>query len=253
MGIGYLVGCLISILLWKIDRQGIVSFMNKKLRKKIKNPYVIQFLYLCALIAIYMGLFIVKNNEIYNAITAFVVLDISNTERKNINNTERKHFYDTMSTISRALVCGFIAPLFYIVILGNSAAIVFTLLYNISFDEELNLIGIFVAIANIIPSLITEVFLYIIYVLRNRKLKIKFKGDYISNLFKMPMLNVDILAAYIESVNFYCHYNGKKMHYLKSYGNYNNKIDDVCIKNYLSISYSICFMNFTAFVVVYLL
>jgi hypothetical protein len=253
LGIGYIVGCLISILLWKLDRQGIVCFVNKKIRRKIKNPYVIQFLYLCALIAIYMGLFIVKNNEIYNAITAFVVLDISNTERKNINNTERKHFYDTISTISRALVCGFIAPLFYIVIIGNAAAIIFTLLYNISFDEELNLIGIFVDIANIIPSLITEVFLYVIYVLRNRKLKIKFKGDYISNLFKMPMLNVDILAAYIESVNFYCHYNGKNMHYLKSYGDYNNKIDDVCIKNYLSISYSVCFMIFTAFVVIYLL
>ncbi|MGH4120080.1 hypothetical protein [Clostridium sp.] len=194
-----------------------------------------------------------KNNEIYNAITAFIVLDISNTERKNINNTEKKHFYDTISTISRALVCGFIAPLFYIVILGNASAIVFTLLYNISFDEELNLMGLLVAIANIIPSLITEVFLYIIYVLRNRKFKVKFKGDYISNLFKMPMLNVDILAAYIGSVNFYCHYNGKNMHYLKSYGDYNNKIDDVCVKNYLNISYSICFMIFTAFVVVYLL
>lgn len=253
MGIGYIVGCLISILLWKLDRQGLVSFLNKKIRKKIKNPYVIQLLYICAVIAIYMGLFIVKNNDIYNAITAFVVLDISNTERKNINNTERKHFYDTISTISRALVCGFIAPLFYIVILGNAAAIVFTLLYNISFDEELNIIAIFVAIANIIPSLITEGFLYIIYVLRNKKLKIKFKGDYIRNLLRMPMLNVDILAAYIESVNFYCHYNGKNMHYLKSYGDYNNKIDDVCIKNYLSISYSICFIIFAAFVGIHLL
>lgn len=253
LGTGYVIGCLISILLWKLDRQDLVYFVNKKLRKKIKNRYVIQFLYFCAVIAIYMVLFILSDNEIYNAITAFVVLDISNTERKNINNTERKHFYDTMSTISRALVCGFIAPLFYIVILGNAAAIVFTLLYNISFDEDLNIIGAVIAIATIIPSLISGGFLYIIYILRNRKLKVKFKGDYIRNLFKMPMLNVDILAAYIESVNFYFHYNGNNMHYLKCYGNYNNKIDNVCIKNYLSISYSICFIIFATFVGVHLL
>lgn len=249
MGIGYVVGCLISILLWRLDRQSLISFVNIKLKKKIKNIYGIQFLYFCAVIAIYIGLSFIKNNEIYNAITAFVVIDISNTERKNLNYTERRQFYDTMSTISRALVCGFIAPLFYIAVFGNEAAIIITLLYNLSFDKNLNLIGGIIAITTIIPSLISLIFLYIIYVLRNQKFKINFKGDYFSNLFKVPMLNVDILAAYIESVNFYFHYNGNNMHYLKSYGDYNNKIDDVCIKDYLSISYSICFMIFSAFVV----
>lgn len=249
MGIGYVIGCLISILLWRLDRQGLISSINIKLKSKIKNPYGIQFLYFCAVIVIYSGLVLIKNNEIYNAITAFIVIDISNTERKNLNYTERRQFYDTMSTISRALVCGFIAPLFYIVILGNEAAIIITLLYNFSFDEDLNIIRIIIAIATIIPSLISQIFLYIIYILKNKKFKINFKGDYFSNLLKVPMLNVDILAAYIESVNFYFHYNGNNMHYLKSYGDYNNKIDDVCIKDYLSISYSICFIIFSAFIV----
>ena len=85
--------------------------------------------------------------KLYNAITAFIVIDISNTERKNLNHTEKKYFYDTMSTISRALICGFIAPLFYIIILGNGAAIVFTLIYNLSLDEDLNIIGTFLSIA----------------------------------------------------------------------------------------------------------
>ena len=43
------------------------------------------------------------------------------------------------------------------------------------------------------------------------------------------------------------------MHYLKSYGEYNNKIDDVCIKDYLSLSYSICFILFTAILVLQLI
>ena len=248
VGVGYVIGCLISILLWRLDRQRLVKAVNTRLKSKIRNIYVMQFIYFCALALIYIGLIFIENNEVYNAITALIVIDVSNTERKNLNNTDRKHFYDTISTISRALVCGFIAPLFYIVILGNQAAIVFALLYNLSFDEEFSIIGVLLCLATIIPSLVAEVFLYVIYIFRNKKLNIQFKGDYISNLWKTPHLNVDILAAYIESVNFYFHYNNNNMHYLKSYGDYTGKIDDGCIKDYLSISYSICFILFTIFV-----
>jgi len=244
MGIGYVFGCLFSILLWRLDRQGLFNLINIKLRKKIKNIYVVQFLYFLAVAAIYIGLTLIKTSEVLNAITAFIIIDISNTERKNLNHTERKHFYDTLSTISRSLVCGFIAPLFYIIIFGNGAAIVFTIIFNLCLDEELNILGICFNIATIIPALVAEAFLYAIYVFKNKNFKIKFKGDYISNLWRTPLLNVDILAAYIESVNFYFHYNGNNMHYLKSYGEYNNKIDDSCIKDYLSISYFICFILF---------
>jgi hypothetical protein len=247
IGIGYVIGCLLSILLWRLDRQGLFNFVNIKLKKKIKNIYLVQLLYFCVITLICIGLVFIKDNQIYNAIVAFVVIDISNTERQNLNHTERKYFYDTISTISRALICGFIAPLLYIIIIGNEGAIVFTLLYNLSFDEELNIIGVILSIATIIPSLIGEVFLYVIYVFRNKNLKVKFKGDYISNLWKVPLLNIDILAAYIESVNFYYHYNGNNMHYLKSYGDYTNKIDDTCIKDYLGITYSICFILFIVF------
>jgi hypothetical protein len=196
---------------------------------------------------IYIGLAHIKSNEVFNAITTFIVIDISNTERKNLNHTEKKYFYDTISTISRALVCGFIAPLFYIVVLGNSASIVFTLLCIFTLDEDFSIMRMCRNISIILPSLMAEAFLYIIYVFKNKKLKIAFKGDYINNFWKIPLLNVDILAAYIESVNFYFYCNTNNMHYLKGYGNYAGKVDDVCIKDYLSISYSICFIVFTAF------
>ncbi|MBU3159017.1 hypothetical protein KPL37_04500 [Clostridium frigoris] len=252
MGIGYIIGCLFSILLWGFDRQRVSSFINIKLKNKIKNTYVVQFLYLCFIFIIYLGLIFIKDNQLYNAITAFIVIDISNTERKNLKKNDKKHFYDTISTISRALICGFIAPLFIIIMFGNAAAIVFAILYNLSNDVDLNILGFIISIAIIIPSIIAEVFLYIIYVFRNQNLMIKFKGDYISNLLVVPLLNVDILAAFIESVNFYSYHNSNNMHYLKSYGDYNNKIDNVCIKDYLSISYSICFLVFIAFLVIQL-
>ncbi len=253
IGIGYVIGCLLSILLWRLDRQGLFNFVNIKLKRKIKNLYAIQFLYICVAAFIFIGLIFIKSNQLYNAVTAFMVIDISNTERKNLNHTEKKHFYDTISTISRALICGFIAPLFYIIILGNQGAIVFTLFYNLSLDEDLSIIGKVLSMLTIIPSLIAQTFLYIIYFFRNKNLNIKFKGDYINNFWKMPLLNLDILAAYVESVNFYFYYNQDNMHYLKGYGDYTNKIDHVCIKDYLSISYSICFIIFTIFVFVQLL
>lgn len=250
VGIGYVIGCLISILLWKVDRERLVKVVNIRLKAKVRNVYLVQFIYFCTLALLYMALLFIGSNEVYNAITALIVIDVSNTERKNLNQTDRKHFYDTISTISRALICGFIAPLFYIVIIGNGAAIVFALLYNLSFDEEFNILGVLLCVAAIIPSLIAQVFLYVIYIFRNKKLNIRFNGDYISNVWRTPHLNADILAAYIESVNFYFHYNNNNMHYLKSYGDYSGKIDDVCIKDYLSISYSICFILFTVFVFV---
>lgn len=250
MGIGYLVGCLISILLWRVDRQSFFNFINKKLMKKVKNVYLLQLIYLCILTSIFIGLTFIKNNQIYNGITAFLVIDISNTERKNLNKVEKKYFYDTMSTISRALVCGFITPLFLIITLGNGSAIIFTIIYNLTLEDDLFIIGRVRSIANIIPSLIAEIFLYIIYIFRNRNCKIDFKGDFTRNLWKTPLLNVDILAAYIETVNFYFHYRGNDMHYLKSYGDYSGKIDDVCIRDYLSISYFICLIVFTVFVAI---
>jgi len=248
MGIGYVIGCLLSILLWKLDRQSLFEFINIKLKNKIKNIFVVQCIYLCAIIFIFIGLMYIKNNQLYNAITAFMIIDISNTERKNLKRTEKKYFYDTISTISRALICGFIMPLFYITILGNAAAIVFTIIYNLSFDEDYSIITPLFVLVTIIPSIIGEIFLYIVYIFRNRNLKINFKGDHINNLWKMPLLNVDILAAYIESVNFYYYYNGNNKHYMKSYGEYSNTIDNVNIKDYLSISYSICFIVFAVFI-----
>jgi hypothetical protein len=240
-------------LLWRLDRQRLFTLINTKFRRRVKNVYVIQFIYICGFTLIYIGLSYIKGNEVFNAITTFIVIDISNTERKNLNHTERKHFYDTISTISRALVCGFIAPLFYIVALGNKTSIVFALLYNFSLDEELNILGICKSLAIMIPALMAETFLYMIYVFRNKKLKIEFKGDYINNFYRIPLLNLDILAAFVESVNFYCYYNSNNMHYLKGYGNYAGKIDDACIKDYLSISYSICFILFTVFIFLQLL
>jgi hypothetical protein len=240
-------------LLWRLDRQRLFSLINTKFRRRVKNVYVIQFIYICVFTLIYIGLSHIKGNEVFNAITTFIVIDISNTERKNLNHTERKHFYDTISTISRALVCGFIAPLFYIVVLGNKASIVFALLYHFSLDEELNVLGICKSLVIMIPALMAQTFLYIIYVFRNKKLKIEFKGDYVNNFYRIPLLNLDILAAFVECVNFYCYYNSNNMHYLKGYGNYAGKIDDACIKDYLSISYSICFILFTVFIFLQLL
>jgi hypothetical protein len=187
------------------------------------------------------------NSEIYNFITAFLIVDVSNTERRNLNVGEKTHFYDSISLISKSLLCGFIAPFFYILLLGNGFAIIYMVIFNLNSSEEFPVLKVMFTVFSIIPSLITQILLYLVYLFRNKKLNIDFKGDYIINNFTRPLLNLDILGAYIESVNFYYYYNDRDMHYLKSYGGYSNKIDDLCVKDYLSISYGICLIYFVGF------
>ena len=251
MGIGYIIGCIISILLWKVDRQYYFLTMNRVVSKLLKNKTLIYGYYILFTFIIIYLFTLIKNVEVINFLTAFIVIDISNTERENLIKRDRIHFYDSISTISRALVCGFVAPLFYILCFGNTFGILFMLIYNISLSiNESQLMRFIYYLLSIVPCIITEMLLFIIYVVRNKKLSVKYKGDFLINSVSRPMLNVDILAAYIESVNFYYHYSNKETDYLKSYGEYSNNIDEISIKDYLSITYGICLIVFVVFFII---
>jgi hypothetical protein len=248
MGIGYIVGCLLSLIFWKFDRQKLFYKLNSYLAKVIKSKVILQVVYAFLIIAVCFLVEQIKSKELYNLITAFLIIDISNTEKNNLKQREKVRFYDSISTISRAVVCGFIAPLLFAAFFGNVFGIGYMLIYNISSsDERLDLLNFVFTVLTIAPSLIAEIFLYFVYLCRNKKSAIDFKGDYFINFFLRPLLNVDILGAYVESVNFYYLYSTKKTDYLKSYGEYTKKIDDVCIKDYLSIAYGICLIVFVLF------
>lgn len=248
MGIGYVLGCLFSIVLWKIDRQNLFYKINSIFCKAVKSKLVLQLIYILIIFVVVFLLNEINLSEINNFLTAFLVIDISNTENKNLRQREKVRFYDSISIISRALVCGFIAPLLLIIFLGNLYAVTYMLIYNISLaDEALYMFRFTFVVLTIIPSMIAEMFLYVVYLCRNRKSHIDFKGDYFINTFLRPLLNVDILGAYVESVNFYYLYNSKDTDYLKSYGEYTKKIDEICIKDYLSIVYGICLILFIIF------
>jgi hypothetical protein len=251
MGIGYIIGCLLSLILWKFDRQKLFYKLKDILDKLTKNEIALQIAYTLIVLAVCFFIEQIKIKELYNLITAFLIIDISNTEKHNLKQREKVRFYDSISTISRAVVCGFIAPLLFVALLGNVFGIGYMLIYNISItDEGLDIFGIAFTALTILPALIAEFFLYFVYLCRNRRSAIDFKGDYFSNLLMRPLLNVDILGAYVESVNFYYLYSTKKTDYLKSYGEYTKKIDEVCIKDYLSIAYGICLIIFVLFFIV---
>jgi hypothetical protein len=176
------------------------------------------------------------------------VIDISNTENKNLKQREKVHFYDSISLISRSMVCGFIAPLSLVIFLGNIYGVAYMLIYNVSIAAyDLDVFRIIFVVLTIVPAMVAEAFLYFVYLCRNKRTFIDFKGDYFINLIIRPLLNVDILGAYVESVNFYYLYNSKNTDYLKSYGEYTKKIDEVCVKDYLSIGYGICLVMFIIF------
>ncbi|ERI91270.1 hypothetical protein HMPREF1982_03229 [Clostridiales bacterium oral taxon 876 str. F0540] len=248
MGVGYVFGCLLSIVLWKVDRQIVFNFINNGLSKLIKSKVLLQILYTLTTGIICYAIYKVRPGEIINFIIIFLVIDISNTEKKNLKLREKVKFYDTISTISRALVCGFIAPVMYILIFGNFIGIAYMIIYNLYLqDEELYFFKYLFNLSTIVPAVIAQAFLYIVYFCRNKKSEIDFKGDYINNFFKRPLLNVDIMGAYVESVNFYYMYSSKKTDYIKSYGGYSKKIDSICVKDYLSITYGICIIIFIIF------
>jgi hypothetical protein len=248
MGIGYVLGCLASLLLWKVDRQDLFYKLNIRIVKIIKSRIILEIFYIALIVIICFLLQQIRLREIYNFFTAFLVIDISNTEKKNLKHREKVRFYDSISIISRSVVCGFIAPLVFIAFLGNTFGIAYILIYNISIaDYDLQLFRLLFILLTIIPAVVAELLLYIVYLCRNKRYVVDFKGDYLINLFVRPLLNVDILGAYIESVNFYYLYSSKNTDYIKSYGEYSKKIDEVCIKDYLSIGYGICLVAFILF------
>lgn len=249
MAVGYVFGCLISIIIWGFDREKAFYKFNKFIRKKIKYRFWIQFFYVVLIVVVAYIFYLMEYKEFYNALTAFIVIEISNTERKALipENPDKRYFYDSMSIISSSLVYGFIGPLFYILILNNGMAIAFTLIHYISYSNNFKTFNTLERYLTIIPTIIVSIILYIIYIPRNRTMKIDFKGDFLNNVIRRPMLNVYILAAYIEGVNFYYHVNDNNVHYLKSYGVYSKKIDDNSVKDYLSITYSICIISFVIF------
>lgn len=250
MGIGYIIGCLLSIMLWKIDKQSLFIRLSKLEERYIRNKIIIEFGYILFFICLFVLILKIKPNEFFNAVTAFMVVDVSNTERKNLSYKNKIHFYDSISTISRSLICGFIAPIFYIITIGNSAAILYMLVYNTYMvHEDMKLIKACFNILSILPSLLAQLFLYLIFTCKNKTLKISYEGDYLVNCIARPLLNIDILAAYIESVNFYYYYRVKKCGYVKCYGKFTRKIDSQCIKDYLSITYIVCLIYFTFFMV----
>ncbi|PRR78714.1 hypothetical protein CLLI_12960 [Clostridium liquoris] len=249
-GVGYLIGCLLSIILWKIDRQEIYYKLNYNLKKIIKHNALLSAVYIGVIILICLLLHSINNAELANGITTFLVIDISNTERKNLKRREKIHFYDSISIITRSIVCGFVAPILYILIFGNIAALIYSFVYNIHLQNQIKLFKLSFNVMTIIPAILSQLFLYAVYITRNKKFTVDFKGDYITNSYTKPLLNVDILAAYVESVNFYHYFNSDHTDYIKSYGDYKNKINDICIKDYLSIAYGICMISFIIFFII---
>lgn len=255
MDIGYAVGCLLSIFFWGIDRQKVFCFISKSLRKALKRDIFLNLFYITFLAVLYLILSRINfvgqvEKEVFNCITAMLVVDISNTERKNINRNDKIYFYNSISTISRSLVCGFIAPFIWILVFGNVFAIIYMFIYNFYQAEKIIILEIIFNLLTVIPAFFALVFMYAIYIVKNRRISISFEGEFFKNSIFRPLLNVDVIAAYMEKVNFYEYYSKNDVEYFKCYGKYNNKIDYGCIKNYLGIEYSISLMSFLLFFLV---
>ncbi|SUY47460.1 Uncharacterised protein [Clostridium putrefaciens] len=247
MGIGYILGCLISIIFWKVERQVVFRTSDKILKKRLKYKILMNIFYMIFIFFVYNLMEIGPKGEMINFIIAFIVIDISNSEKKNLEHEGPIKFYGSITLACKSILCGFVAPLFYIALFSNTVGIIYFLIYNISEIKDYDLFKILNNILNIVPALIIQIFFYYIYIFRNKKFEIDFKGDYIKNSITKPLLNIEIMAAYIESINFYHHFEKNSINYIKEYGGYNSKIDEYCIKDYLSVTYALSFIFFAMF------
>ncbi|HEY5562897.1 MAG TPA: hypothetical protein VIK72_14285 [Clostridiaceae bacterium] len=247
MVVGYILGCLLSILLWKIDKQMPYVLLRKLATRRIHNKYLKVFLYVLIVSFLCFLFSCINSGFLSSFVTALLLIDISNTERENLNLKGKIEFYNSLSTISRAMVIGFIAPLFYIALLGNLFSILIMLVINIGLLEDHRFFKFTNNVLLIIPSIITDIILYFVYLTRNKQFNVDFKGDFLFNLVYKPLLNTDIIAANIEAVNFYQHYNRSSNGYVKSYGGNRSKVDIICIKDYININYFICTFIYAIF------
>lgn len=250
MGIGYVLGCLISILLWKIDSQKIFRNVDDKLTKIFKNKIVVEIIYLFFIISLFFIYDFLGTSEYMNFITAFLVINICSIEIYDLNLDDKIQCYKSFSLLTKGILCGFVAPLFYIVIFKNNYfGVVYFIIYQLYEINDYKVIDFLFRITTIIPSLILQGIYYSIYIFRNGTRKIDFKGDYLENMIKTPALNLDVIAAYIENINFFYYCQKGNTSYIRSYGDFDLKIEKRCIKDYLNIIYSVLLFMFIVFLI----
>lgn len=247
MGIGYVLGCLISILLKKIDKYKIMENIYLK-TKKITKTNVLFIIITALFLAVLKYIFwLIPDEEVKNFITFFICIDISNTEFINLKKSGKKNFYNSVSTITKALVGGFIGPIFYTLLFGNYFAVIYYVLFLVNDILDKKLSNFIIRILNIIPAFLAGILFYLIYAIKNKTFLIDFKGDFIFNSIFNPLLNLNIIAANLESVNFYYI---KNQWEIKSYVNGRHNLDSICIREFLNYTYFICLIIFIIFIVI---
>lgn len=252
MKIGYVVGALASLFCYKLHRRRLWGKLHKKICSKVLNKNILEFIYLLFVILLFFIMMVLKDNHYLDGIVAFLIIDIiyDKNSIKGRKALEKRRHYTNISKITNKFLEGFIAPLLYIILLGNAGGVFYFFISLFSEDTTFTICKAILNILNFLPSLIGCGALYVVYAIRNKTLKISLKGDFLNNLFHEPMLNLYIFAAYIELVNFYYYEEVNGVHYMKSYGKYLGKIDDISVHDYESIVYGAGFLLFTIFFII---
>lgn len=251
MGVGYTLGCLASILLWNVERQAFFRKLDGFIKSFFQSKTMAYVFYVLGILILSFMAIIFWDNEIANFITSFLVIDISLSERENIE-AEDMRFNATIGKLCRSLVCGMTAPLFYVLLFGNVGGIVYFALYNICYAGDYHVFDKVLSLLTVIPGFLVQLIFYFVYIFKSKKLAIDFKGDYLINIVKRPLLNLEITAANIGSISFYYHFQEKEQSYVKLYGNEKNQITGNIIVGYLSTLYIAAIFIFLGFLALYI-
>lgn len=259
MNIGFMIGCFISIIFWGIDREKALNNILQKVngRGTYKFMKVVHAIFIGCMVGLtfYVERYVILENkllkELLGAIIGIIVIDISNADKKSIKSEgDKKYFCDTISLVSRGITCGFIGPIIYVNTFGMYFALLYSMIYHYVLVHKVGLINRLKNLLDIIPSMLAIICLYFVYIFRYKNVYLSFKGDFLKNIFLNPLLNVDILGAYVQGVGFYS-YQQEATAFIKAYGKFQRKIDRECVVNYISLAYIICLLVFVgSFIIV---
>lgn len=246
---GYSFGCLLSILMWNFDREKNIEKLLKYIKKGENVSWIDYFLFSVLFVTLFSILELFFSKEVYNFLTIFLVINFSSTEKKNVNICRGKVLDEGIFNISSATVCGFIAPLFYIMLFHNIIGVIYVILIMGNSNFENKYLNNLVKTLNVIPTIIAQVLLSICNIGKIKEIKGVFNKQYMKNILINPLLNLDILASHFYNFNFYYYTKINGNTYIKSYGaNKGKKINEEAIKDYQKCAYTCCFIFFVVFI-----
>lgn len=260
----YILGILLSFMLFKFDRKNLILKLKKMIVRRFKNTYIRELLILlCILVSSYVLFYFtdklttiwdsksfpyIGHINFSNIIAMVLLIDFSYTEKIILKWDDSSYCHELIKSLSSSLTFGFVAPLIFLSLTNNFWALVFCS-FMILTPRSLLITGLMYKILAFLPCTLVILCIYILLAVTGKlKSSLSYKGMFIKNLYFDPMINIYISVAFLMGTFMIIDYQNIYDHRVVKYG-LNRNIKKVNLYTLLTKSYLICILNFLIFLV----